>query len=187
MPTEKGHLSELLFLAAKGDNAAFDALVQMNQSMVYNLAYRMTGNREDALDVSQEAFIKAWRFLPQFHGDSSFGTWLYRITVNSAKDYMEREARHVSLPIENEEGYTEISGGVMPEEEIEKKEKSEIIRAAMKRLTPEHREIIILRDGDGYSYDEIAQMLELEAGTVRSRLNRARAALRELLSGAELT
>lgn len=180
--------SELVRAARSGDQSAFEALVKANQAMAYQLAYRMTGNPEDAADLTQEAFLNAWRGLAAFDGRSSFSTWLYRLTSNACIDFLRREKRRVSLSMtledeEDEEGRQADlpDQRFSPERELEKKEATEALRRGLAALTPEYREILTLRELEGYSYQELSRELGLEEGTVKSRLARARLALRDFL------
>ena len=180
--------SELVRAARSGDQSAFEALVKANQAMAYQLAYRMTGNPEDAADLTQEAFLNAWRGLSAFDGRSSFSTWLYRLTSNACIDFLRREKRRISLSMtledeEDEEGRQADlpDQRFSPQRELEKKEAAEALRRGLAALTPEYREILTLRELEGYSYQELSRELGLEEGTVKSRLARARLALREFL------
>lgn len=180
--------SELVRAARSGDQSAFETLVKANQAMAYQLAYRMTGNPEDAADLTQEAFLNAWRGLSAFDGRSSFSTWLYRLTSNACIDFLRREKRRVSLSMtledeEDEEGRQADlpDQRFSPQRELEKKEAAEALRRGLAALTPEYREILTLRELEGYSYQELSRELGLEEGTVKSRLARARLALREFL------
>lgn len=180
--------SELVRAARSGDQSAFEALVKANQAMAYQLAYRMTGNPEDAADLTQEAFLNAWRGLAAFDGRASFSTWLYRLTSNACIDFLRREKRRISLSMtledkEDEEGRQADlpDQRFSPERELEKKEAAEALRRGLAALTPEYREILTLRELEGYSYQELSRKLGLEEGTVKSRLARARLALREFL------
>lgn len=172
----------ILRRAARGDSEAFAELLREKQSLVYNLAYRMSENREDALDISQEVFIKVWRSLDSFRGDSAFDTWLYRITVNTAKDYLARERKHTSGKVTEEDFPENIAASYdTPEDRYIEKEEAGTVKAALGQLSSEHREILVLREVHGYGYKEIAEMLAIEEGTVKSRINRARAALKKEL------
>ena len=180
--------AELIQSARSGDQNAFAQLVTANQTMVYNLAYRMTGNPDDAADLTQEAFLNAWKGLARFQGHASFSTWLYRLTSNACIDFLRREKRRISLSMTLEGGEDEEDRQAQlpdrrysPERELEKKEAGAMLRRGLASLAPDYREILILRELEGLSYAEIAQTLELEEGTVKSRLARARLALREFL------
>ena len=178
----------LAFKAAKGDEASFEILVRKYERFVSTCVYQVVGNSEDTMDVSQEVFLKVYRSLSTFKGDSSFSSWLFRVAKNCAYDFV-RKKKLPSVSIdstENEEGSapeipdTDIKS--RPEDLALRNERHELLWKAMKQLSDEHREVITLRDINGYTYERIAEMLELEPGTVKSRLFRARESLRKLLS-----
>ena len=180
---------ELVTAAQQGDQAAFGALVEKYQAMAYSQALRMVGNPDDAADATQDAFLNAWRALPGFQGQSSFSTWLYRLTSNACIDLLRRSKRRPTLSItvadEDEEGPQETDipdERWSPERELERKETRQTVRSGLSALSPEHREVLALREFEGLSYQEIAQLLELEEGTVKSRLSRGKKLLREKLS-----
>ena len=178
---------ELIQAARSGDQKAFAALVEANQAMVYSLAYRMTGNSEDAADLAQEAFLNAWRGLARFQGQASFSTWLYRLTSNACIDFLRREKRRATLsltlePEEEESREAEVADERWsPEALLDRQESRQAVRQALTQLSDEHREVLLLRELEGLSYREIAQALDLEEGTVKSRIARARLALRDFL------
>ncbi len=178
--------------AASGDTEAFGELVKAYESMVYNTAMQALRNSEDAYDVSQEVFIKAWRSITGFRGDSKFSTWLYRITCNQIKDYIRAKSRHATISLseydsdddtDKETDIPDTNRSVMPEEVYLRDELRDTVREAIESMSEDHRQIIVLRDIEGYSYEEIAEMLGLEIGTVKSRINRARNAVKEFLIG----
>ena len=178
---------ELVRAAQSGDQSAFAQLVTANQAMVYSLTYRMTGNPEDAADLTQEAFLNAWRSLGGFGGQSAFSTWVYRLASNACIDFLRREKRRNSLSMTLEDGEDEDRQADLPDERwspqraLERKEAQEAVRQGLAALSPEHREVLVLRELDGLSYAEIAHALGLEEGTVKSRIARARLSLREFL------
>lgn len=186
--------SDLLKCAVKGNTEAFGELVQMYERFVYNLALRFSSSEQDALDISQDVFIKVWRSLPSFRFDCEFTTWLYRITHNTCLDYSRKRARSATLSItecfdDEEESRSELDIQDMtlePSEQLDKKERIEAVRAAISSLAPGHREIIILRDMQDCTYQQISDMLSLDIGTVKSRLNRARAKVKEILKNRNL-
>lgn len=178
--------AELIQAARSGDQEAFDRLVETHQGKVYALAYRMTGNREDAADLTQEAFLNAWRGLASFQSQSAFATWLYRLTSNACIDFLRREKRRSALSITVEDDAQERQAEIpdlrhSPEQELERQESRQAVRQGLAALSSEHREVLVLRELEGLSYQEIAQQLGLEEGTVKSRIARARMSLREFL------
>ncbi len=172
----------LVAKAKKGDGEAFGELVRFYEKFVYNTAYGFLFSADDAFDVAQDAFIKAWRSIEGFKGDSAFSTWLYRITVNTAKDAIAARARRRELSSTDDEGTViDAPSPDTPETEYIKKERREELYRAIDSLDPDAREIIVLRELDGLSYEEIAELLKIEMGTVKSRLSRARNKLSEKL------
>lgn len=163
-----------------GDVNEYEKLVLEYQKNVYNLALRMTGDAEDAADMAQEAFIKAYNSLASYRGDSRFSVWLYRIVSNVCLDFLRARKRRqtVSLSVvddEGEETELEISDeSASPEKLLERSMTRDAVRRGLQELTPEYRQILILRELQGMSYDEIAETLGLESGTVKSRIFRAR-------------
>lgn len=179
---------ELIAKAAKGDQDAFAQLLELHKGKVYGLTLRLTGSAEDAMDLTQETFFNAWRGLPRFHGQSKFSTWLYRLATNAAIDFLRREKRRgagttVSLYAEEEpQRALDIPDHrFTPQTELERKELQEAIQRGLGRLSDEHRQALVLREVNGLSYAEIAQVLGVEEGTVKSRISRARMALRKAL------
>ena len=171
-----------------GERDAFEPLVTENQTLVYNLALRMTGSEQDALDMAQEAFIKAYSSLGSFRGDSRFSTWLYRLTANVCTDLLRSRARHPQQSLtETEDDADEGAQSDLPdptpgpEEQAERSEQRELVRAAIQQLPPEFARILLLRELGGLSYEEIGTQLRLEPGTVKSRLFRARSKLASIL------
>ncbi len=182
---------ELIERAGRGDGDAFGELMRRHESMIFNAVMGIVRNTEDAQDITQEAFFKAYRSLGSFRRDSRFSSWVYRIAVNTAKDHLRSEARHPHVSLdkdsEDDDGESEPmqvadeSVSADPQASAEKNETRRIVRAALARLSENHREILILRDIEGYSYEDISDMLGLELGTVKSRINRARVALKQEL------
>lgn len=178
-----------------GDTYAFEELVKTYQNKVYMLAYRYMGNEDDANDMAQEAFIKAYRSLRSFKGDASFGTWIYRITTNVCLDELRRRKRKI-VPISLDEPLATLDGDEI-EREIsdqslaadvvyEKKEFSQNIQLLLDEMKPEHKTVIVLRDIMDLSYEEIAAVLDCSIGTVKSRISRARIILQKKLTEREL-
>lgn len=177
---------ELVHSAQKGDTSAFGQLVEAHQSKIYSLCYRMTGNAEDAADLTQEVFLSAWRSLSRFQEQSSFGTWVYRMATNASIDFLRREKRRQVLSMTMEEDSEERQAQVpderySPHRLLEQKEARQAVADALAALSPEHRQALVLREMEGLSYQEIGQLLDLEEGTVKSRIARARLALRDFL------
>ncbi len=172
----------------EGRQEAFEKLVLENQTRVYNLALKLTGNEQDAFDMSQEAFIKAYSSLDSFRGDSRFSVWLYRLTTNVCLDFMRASARrqHGSLSFEQEDGEETVELEIpddrfSPERLAERRELRDALARGMKLLPEGYRVILFLREIDGLSYEEIGQALAMEKGTVKSRIFRARKRLCEIL------
>ena len=173
--------------AKAGDRNAFAALVSAYETKIYNLALRYLGNREDAMDASQEVFLRVFRFLPGFQEESGFSTWIYRIGVNVCKDMLAKQSRRneQSLEVEDEDDEQRTmelaDHRYTPEQIVENAELRSVLSEAIAALPDQQREVIVLRDIQGLSYDEIANVLSLEPGTVKSRLSRARENLRKKL------
>ena len=178
---------KLIARVLAGDVNAFEPLVTENQTKVYHLALRLLGNEADAADAAQDALIRAYTSLSSFRGDSRFSVWLYRLTNNICIDYLRRQKRQntVSLETEDDDGETvqmDIPDDTWsPEVLAERAEDAEAVRAAMAALPSDLREILTMREIGGLSYEELADTLGLELGTVRSRLNRARKKLCAIL------
>ena len=177
----------LIRRAAQKDEQAFEQLMLLHQKAVYNICYRMAGNAEDALDLSQEVFLKLWRTLEQYQFDAAFSTWLYRMTQNACIDFLRRQKRqqHASLTVSDDEAAgKELSvpdPAPLPEDWVIFNEKQEAIRTAMNALPPDFREILELRVVRNLPYEQIAQIMGLPVGTVKSRLARARLQLKKRL------
>ena len=172
--------SRIVQKVLKGDVNAFETLVLAYEKSVYNITLRMTGNSEDASDMTQEAFIKAYNSLQSFRGDSKFSVWIYRIATNVCLDFIRSRSRKptVSLSVEDKDG-DEVELDVAdesqsPEQLLDRQMTRESVRRGLETLTPEYRQILLLREIQGLSYDEISQCLGLEVGTVKSRIFRAR-------------
>ncbi|MGI6706360.1 MAG: RNA polymerase sigma factor [Clostridia bacterium] len=176
----------LVHKALKGDIEAFEELISAYEHRIYNIAYRMMGNPEDAMDVVQEALLKIYRSLKKFKNQSSFSTWIYRIVMNTCLDELRKKKRGFLLFMNDAEGYGEdivdSSGDSLPEESYERKERLKSLQKAIQELIPDYKSVIILRDIQGFSYEEIAEILHCPLGTVKSRINRARTELRKKLS-----
>ena len=173
--------------AASGDADAFEQLVLKYQTPIYNLCFRMVGNAEDAADLTQESFLKAWNHLHSFHYEAAFSTWLYRLASNTCLDFLRSMKRHpqISLTVEDNDGeeatldIPDLSPS--PEEALLCAEEKALLAQAMQELEPEQRQILTLRVVNEISYADIADVLRIREGTVKSRLSRARDALRKKL------
>lgn len=177
----------LIRRAASGDEGAFETLMLAHQKQVYNLCLRMCGNAEDAFDLSQEAFLRVWRGLAQYQFEAEFSTWLYRLTRNVCIDHLRRRKREDTVPLEQKQDGEMIvlpipDDAPGPEERALHEEKRRILAEAMLALPEEQREILILRVVNDLPYEQIAQILELQLGTVKSRLARARIQLKKILA-----
>jgi len=178
---------QLIQKAKAGDESSFESLILGCQSKAYNIALRYMKNEDDAMDALQESFIKIFRHLNSFKEDSRFDTWVYRIVVNTCNDMLRKNSNQkitdsIFKKSDEEETVIEIpdvSGS--PEEVFDKREKTEHIISCLEKLNHEQKEIIILRDVHGFSYDEISEILECSIGTVKSRINRSRLRLRAIL------
>ncbi|MBQ9991797.1 MAG: sigma-70 family RNA polymerase sigma factor [Firmicutes bacterium] len=170
----------------EGDDEAFSLLIDRYQQKVYNTAFRMMGNYHDASDCAQEVFLRIFRSIRSFRGESSFSTWVYHITVNVCKDELRSRQRHIEDSIDemlqtpDGERHKEIaSDSPEPSEVYERTEMMERLQELINELEPNYRMILLMREHDEMSYQEIADMLGLSIGTVKSRINRARIALRK--------
>ena len=172
-----------------GDAAAYEPLVLRYQDRIHAVVYRMVGNREDACDLTQDALICAFRALQSFRSESTFHTWLFRIAVNTVISY--RRKRRIQTVATVGGAHDEECAGAEidppddtpgPAETAETEERRHVVLAAVDQLEPEFRDAIALRDLQGYSYDEMAEIIGCPVGTVKSRIHRARLALRELLA-----
>lgn len=171
--------------ARKGDPDAFAELVRLYKKKVFALTTRLCKNPEDAAEAAQEAFLAVWQGLPNFRGDAAFSTWLYRLTHNACTDLLRREARHQAAagPSFNDEDVTLSvpDPTPTPQERAEEKELRQLLAEGLETLTPEYREVLVLREIHQQSYDEIASILSLDLGTVKSRISRGRKQLRNFL------
>jgi RNA polymerase sigma-70 factor (ECF subfamily) len=175
--------------AKSGDLAAYDELVRRYQERVYAMLYHMTANHEDANDLAQEAFIRAYRSLRSFKGDSSFFTWLYRIAVNRAINFLKQRGRRTHLSLndldfnaEHDPDLVALVSDKTPRREAGLNELQEKLNAAMLQLSETHRLVVTLHDVQGLSHEEISRIMDCNTGTVRSRLFYARQQLQSLLS-----
>jgi len=179
---------QLIRRAQQGDNGAFEELLLLHQKKVYNLCLRMSANPDDALDLSQEAFLRAWRSLGQYQFEASFSTWLFRLTSNICIDFLRRKKRRQEASLT--ESYDDSDEGAElsvpdaqpgPEQQAMTNETKIELARAMEQLSPEHREILQLRVIEDLQYEQIADILGVRVGTVKSRLARARLSFRKIL------
>jgi len=188
-------VSVLVDRAKQGDREAFDGLVGLYTPQIYNLALRITGSSEDAEDCVQDAFVRAFSRLHTFRGEAAFSTWLFRVAINVANDSAKRRTRRPlpasQLAAADSDGegpdLETIAGpnaeqAPTPDEAAILRQRREIVLAAVQSLPDHHRAVVLLYDFQGLSYDEIAHITGTRVGTVKSRLNRARLALKELLT-----
>ncbi len=182
--------NELIKKCQQGDIEAFEKLIASYERKVYTIAYRYMGNREEAEDFAQEAFIKVFRSIKGFRGEASFSTWLYRIVSNVCRDALRKNSRRTedsldcAVTTENGEMQREVVDWSMsPEPMFENHELGQFIQSLIDQLTPEYKAVIIMREIQDMSYEEIAKELHCSLGTVKSRLSRARKALRNKIEG----
>jgi len=174
---------ELVRAAAGGDESAFSELVRIYENKAYHLALRMVSNPEDAYDVAQDAFLSAWRGLPSFRGESGFSTWLYRLVSNAAIDHLRRtKHQRGNVSLDDEELNLDApDDSPTPQEAAEEKDLKEAVAAGLRELSDDHRTVLVMREVQELSYEEIAESLQLDLGTVKSRISRARTHLRKIL------
>ena len=174
--------SEVVARASRGDRSAFEELVRRHQDEVYTLAVRLTGDRELGADVAQESFVRAWRALPRFRGDSRFSTWMYRITANTASTHRTRAARQRTESLD-ELVVEPTADGPTPETMAETADLREQLESALDRLPPAQRRVVVLKDVYGWTHREIAEQTGISVAASKVRLHRGRARLREELWG----
>ena len=167
---------ELVSRARAGDTAAFEQLMLDSQDQVYTLCLRMTGNREDALDLAQETFFNAWRGLSSFQGNSSFSTWVYRLASNACIDFLRKRKRR-----QQGESPHSLDDEEAPLPEPADPRGSPEEERGLQALPDHHRQVLVMRELSGMSYQEIGAVLDLDLGTVKSRIARARLALKKFL------
>lgn len=177
----------LIERAKSGDVESFETLIRNHQSYAYNIAFRMIGNEEDAKDAAQEALIKVFKNLHAFKGDSAFSTWLYRIVMNTCKDLLrKRKPNEISIDkgFETDDGEVHLEIEDNTNDPVSKYEQQEVrvtIETALDELPDNYKSVVVLREIQGLSYDEISEIEDIPVGTVRSRINRGRRILREIL------
>jgi len=166
----------------RGETESFEILVRRHEKAIFNLVYRMLGDYDDAAETAQEVFLSAYRAIGQFRGDANFSTWLYRIALNHATTRRKstNTRQHRLVPLDGTELVSDVELG--PAESLEKKEVRERVQRALNELEPEDAMIILLRDLQDIAYEDVARVLNIPVGTVKSRLHRARQALKARLA-----
>lgn len=174
---------KLISKAAAGDGAAFSELMTMHEKRMYAVALRMCANREDAQDCLQDAMLRVYRSIGGFKGQSSFSTWVYRITMNTCLDELRRRKTRNASSLDTmlEGGWSPTDGENGPEKQAVASEQRRVLNSAIAELPEDMRSAIVLRDVQGFSYEEIAEMLEVNIGTIKSRISRGREKLRQIL------
>jgi RNA polymerase sigma-70 factor (ECF subfamily) len=186
--------TEIVSSCKKGDTDAFEVLVNKYEKKMLNIAYRMIGNYDDACEIVQDAFVTAFKNLRHFREEARFSTWLYTIVVNLSKNRLKRltvkghrEELTLDNPVSQDDRQTKrepVSGEPSALERIEQRETKEVVQGCINSLDDEFKEVIVLRDIQGFSYEELSDMLKIKPGTVKSRLFRAREALKDCLKRA---
>ena len=177
--------SELVKKSQLGDKSAFEELVKRHQDLVFSLSFKLTGNRELANDVAQEAFIRAWKAIEKFRGDSTFGTWIYRITVNTAWTLRKKAKKHNTLNIDDTYEPVVIDEKKDPELVAINSDLSSVLVSALDKLPLEQRIIVELKNIEGRSHKEIADFLDISVTAAKVRLHRAHQKLRLILEEVE--
>lgn len=181
-----GAEEKLIKKAIDGDTRSFEELIKSYQLYAYNISLKMMGNEEDAKDTAQDALIKVYKNLNKFKGDSSFSTWLYRIVMNTCKDELRRRKNVISIDekMEVEDGEISLqleSTTYNPVTEYERNDIKSKMQLAISKLPENNRAVIILRDIHGYSYEEISKIEDIAIGTIKSRINRGRKLLKDII------
>lgn len=181
----------LIKKAQKGDTGAFEKILKNYENVIYGIAYRYAGSQDDAADMAQEIFIKMFRNINGFRFKSKLSTWIYRVAVNTCIDMIKKSDRDKAA-YSLDDGYTDDEGemcygeiadtSLLPDEVIIKGEVKDAVNTALSCLSEDYRTVIILRDMQGLTYDEIAEVIDCSVGTVKSRISRGRKNLREILS-----
>jgi RNA polymerase sigma-70 factor (ECF subfamily) len=178
----------LVELSAGGDVEAFETLIQAHQKKVYNIALRMTKNPEDAQELAQDTFVRAFVAIKKFRCEASFSTWLYRIAMNVCTDFLRKRNKAIVVSMEqgavgseNEQPIQLAEEGPGPDELSERRQLKKLVRQAMDSLSAEHRQVLVLRDLMDLSYKDIANTLDVSEGTIKSRINRAREGLKQVI------
>lgn len=180
---------ELIKKSKDGNIESFEKLIEAHQLKVYNISLKMLKNEQDAFDASQDALLKAFKYIGKFKEEASFSTWLYRITVNVCLDMLKkRKDSYNTLSLEQQISLKDNEVQVQFEDkkqnvlnDVLKSEQKKALYEAIDKLSAEHKKMIVLRDIEGFSYEEIAKITNKNLGTVKSKINRARASLKEIL------
>lgn len=175
----------LIKKAILGDEASFETLIFSCKGKAYSIAFRYLRNQEDAMDALQESFIKIYRHLDKFNFESSFNTWVYRIVVNTCNDMIKKSKARPQIEELNKHSHETYEvdipdTGLLPEEKLINKEETIYILQCLEKIQQEHKEVLILRDIQGFSYEEIGNLLNCNIGTVKSRISRARQKMKEV-------
>ena len=175
---------DLILRCQRGDEAAFESLVRLHEKRVYALCRRMCRSEDDALEAAQDTFLAVWRGVGSFRADAAFSTWLYRLATNACLDLLRREKKNGGNVSLDDEGSSvePVDRAPSPEEAVERNETQRMVREALLALPDDYRQILLLRETEQLSYAEIAEITGLELGTVKSRISRARLALRNDLA-----
>ena len=176
---------ELIARLQARDETAFEELIRLYEKKVYALCARMCGNAEDAEEAAQDAFLALWRGIDRFRQESSLSTWIYRLASNACIDLMRRKKKGAgSVSLDDEELFVDaVDTSPQPQETAERRETQRLLQEGLLSLPAEYRSILLLREIEGLSYSEISAALDLELGTVKSRISRGRTLLRNFLSG----
>jgi RNA polymerase sigma-70 factor (ECF subfamily) len=181
MPQDVGDLTELVVAARDGDQSAFEQLVRATYADTYTLAYRLTGDEEDARDVVQESYLRAYRGLKRFRGDAQFTTWLYRITANCASTHLGRRSKHRHEELLDDAPYADTNPELDPQARTEAGATRDRLQSALRALPPRLRAVVVLRDVYDLPHEAIAAELGISESAAKVRLHRARKKLREQL------
>ncbi len=181
-------VKELIDKCQAGDMLAFEDLVYQYERLVYSIAYRMVNNHNDAQDITQEVFLKVYQKLDMYSPSHSFSSWISTITSNTSIDYLRKHKKQTLLSLDKEIEFEDSSVSLnieskdlTPEQELLQKEKTKLLQKAISMLDEESRELIVLRDINGLSYNEIAEMFDIKLGTVKSKISRSRLKLQKII------
>lgn len=185
---EAAELDRIVPAAQAGEEAAFEQLVHLYERKVYQLAYRMAANPDDALEMTQEIFLKLYRSLDTFKGESTFNTWFYRLATNACLDFLRKRQRVqkvIAFSLNQKDVFEKETepkdDTLLPQELLERSDLQSMVQEALKLLNPEQKIILILCDIENKSYNQIAELLQCQLGTVKSRIFRARSALKKIV------